>query len=169
MSSISSFFARSLVILLVISLLSNSTPALSQTIVAAANEWSTGALFWFHWSGARKLFQSERGNSNQERQSDRDAKVTKLKIFPGDVTLIVGQTLHLSAVAYDRDEATVGGVKITWTGRDEERKRLAPLLSHGEFRAVLTGKFKITAESGGKKDQITITVVSGPQLPKKGS
>ena len=160
--------ARVISIVLALSLMVNSTPAASQAVVGLSQEISVGFFFWFHRSGVRRMLQGDRDNKPvQQKQTDRDAKIIKIKIFPGDISLFVGQAVHLSAVAYDRDDAPVGGVKVTWGGRDDDRKRLAYLSPTGEFRPSMVGKFKITAEAGGKKDQVTITVTNGPRLPKK--
>src|SRR5207253_2363605 len=94
-------------------------------------------------------------------QVDRNARVHKLKIFPGDVTVFIGASLDLAAVAYDKDDVPIGGVKITWSMHDEGRNRSGPL-SQGEFRAIVTGTFKITAEGAGKTDKATIVVIPGP-------
>src|SRR5437764_12634558 len=111
MSSISSFFARSLVILVVISLLSNSAPAAPQTIVGAANDWSTGALFWFNNSGLRKLIQRGPVNAakKQEKQSDRDAKISQIQIFPGNLTVDLNDRVKFNAIALDANGNTIGG------------------------------------------------------------
>src|SRR5690349_4699312 len=101
-------------IALVICLLTSSTPAAPQTIVAVAKESSTGFIFWFHANGLAKLIQGRGiGNaSRQEKQADRDARVSRVQIFPGDATIDVSDRVRFSAVAYDRDDNPVGGVKI---------------------------------------------------------
>src|SRR2546430_3739919 len=109
-----SWIPRGLSIALVVCLLCSSTPAAPQTIVAVTNEASVSFLFWFHSNEIHKLLQGQGpGNGHaQEKQSDRDAKVTRLQIFPGDVTVDVNDHIRFSAVTFDRDGNTVGGVKI---------------------------------------------------------
>jgi len=138
---------RAATIGLILCLLSSSTPAASATIVALAKESSISLAFWFGASGLGKLIQG-RGMSkagNQEKQSDRNARVTRIHIFPGDVTLQLDERVHLSAVAYDRNDSPVSGVNIKWSANDEGRKRDGPISPQGEFRALAPGTFEITA------------------------
>src|SRR5258707_116086 len=155
-------------LLLILCLLSSSTPAAPQTLVALTRESSISFAFWFRASGLGKLIQG-RGTSNarkQEKQTDRNAKVARLQIFPGDVTLQLDQSVHLSAIAYDRNDAPVSGVEIKWSANDEGRKRSGPISSQGEFRALAPGTFKIAAEGAGQRAEARIVVENGPRRPK---
>ena len=111
--------SRVVSVALVLCLLSSSTPAAAQTIIAVAKESSTSFAFWFNSSGLAKLVQG-RGLGNakrQEKQAERDAKISRLQIFPGDVTIDLGERVRFSAIAYDQDNNPVGGVKIKWSGQ----------------------------------------------------
>src|SRR5438128_10007103 len=84
-------------LLLILCLLSSSTPAAPQIIVSVTKESSVSFAFWFRASGLGKLIQ-DRGTSKaskQEKQADRNARVARVQIFPGDVTLQLDQSLHL--------------------------------------------------------------------------
>src|SRR5436305_8747169 len=75
---------------IILCLLTSSTPAAPQTLVALANESAVGFYFWFNNSGVRKLLlQSQRVGAAKkpEKQSDRDAKIVQIKIFPGSLTV----------------------------------------------------------------------------------
>lgn len=166
-SSCWSGLGRTTTIALILCLLSTSTPAAPQTIVALAKESSISFAFWFRASGLGKLIQG-RGTSNarkQEKQEDRNAKVARIQIFPGDITLQLDQSVHLSGVAYDGNDAPVSGVSIKWSANDEGRKRSGPISPHGEFRALAPGTFKITAEGAGQKAEARIIVENGPRRP----
>src|SRR5262245_24451782 len=71
---------------LMLCLMSTSTPAAPQTIVALTNQASASFLFWYNSGGLGKLFQGQRGPSPRaaEKQTDRDAKVARLEIYPGN-------------------------------------------------------------------------------------
>src|SRR6266404_7922693 len=167
MSSVNQY-ARTLVmrvvtITLAICLLSSSTPAAPQTIVFVAKESVTSFAFWYHASGLGKLVQGQGiGNAKgQEKQADRDAKVARIQIFPGDVTVDLSDHVRFSAVGYDRDGNSVGGIKIKWSGQGatpQARVRISP---HGEFEAMAPGSFTITAQAGAKTAQVTVTVRAG--------
>jgi RHS repeat-associated protein len=170
-SAYSSFrrgLGRAANIALILCLLTTSTPAAPQTIIAVTKESSISFAFWFRASGLGKLIQL-RGTSKaskQEKQADRNAKVTRIQIFPGDITLQLDQGVHLSAVAYDLNDSPVSGVNIRWSANDEGRKRNGPISPQGEFRALAPGTFKITAEGAGQKAEAMIIVGNGPRRPK---
>jgi len=65
---------RATTIGLILCLLSTSTPAAPQEIVALAKESSTSFAFWFRASGLPKLIQGQGNAKQQEKQRDRDAK-----------------------------------------------------------------------------------------------
>lgn len=156
--------ARTISVLVMISLLSSSTPAAAPaTIVALAKESSVSLAFWFHTSGLAKLLQGHSaGNANlQEKQSDRDAKVSRLQIFPGDVTVDLSDHVSFSALAYDRDNTLIGGVKIKWSGKSSTPEGRVRLSQRGEFEATTPGSVNIIAEGAGKTAQVTVVVRSG--------
>ena len=157
---------KSVCIALMLSLLATSTPAAPQTIVELAKETSVTFAFWFHSSGWRKaaarLLQSPDSNGKkQEKQRDRDAKVARIQIFPGDVTVDLSEHIRFAAVAYDRNNTPVGGIKINWSGRDAVQGRHARISPHGEFEAMAPGSFNIVAEGAGQTAAVTIVVRPG--------
>ncbi len=169
-------YARTLVmrvvtITLAICLLSSSTPAAPQTIVFVAKESVTSFAFWYQASGLWKLVQGQGiGNAKgQEKQADRDAKIDRLQVFPSDATVDLSDHVRFSAVAYDRNGDTVGGVKIKWNGQGatpQARVRISP---QGEFEATSPGSFTITAQAGAKTAQVTVTVRAGIKRDLKAS
>ena len=163
----SSFMFRITSIALIISLLATSTPAAPLTIVDVTKQWTIDLAFWYKTTGLDLLAQVFRTKGkSQEAQQERDARVVRLKIFPGDVTLNRDELINLSAVPYDVNGATVGGVTIKWTAQDEGRGRRAPVSRLGEFHAFAQGVYRITAEGAGKTATAIITVNDGPRRPK---
>ena len=167
-SSCWSGLTRATVIALILCLLSTSTPAAPQTIAALAKESSISFAFWFRASGVAKLLQGRGAGSagKQEKQADRNAKVARIQIFPGDVTVQLDQRVHFTAVAYDRNDSPVSGVNIKWSATDEGRQRKGPISPQGEFLALARGTFKIIAEGAGQKAQVNIVVPNGRRLGK---
>ncbi|HKR11962.1 MAG TPA: RHS repeat-associated core domain-containing protein [Pyrinomonadaceae bacterium] len=157
---------RSVCIALTLSLLVTSTPAAPKTIVGLANETSVSFAFWFKASGWRKsaaqLIQGHDSNGEgQQKQPDRDAKVARIEIFPGDVTIDLNEQIRFAAIAYDQDNSPVGGVQIKWSGKDTNSGRRARILPDGEFEAIAPGSFNIMAEGAGKTAAVTIVVRPG--------
>ncbi|MFY9574579.1 MAG: hypothetical protein WAV20_24530, partial [Blastocatellia bacterium] len=145
--------ARAISVAVILSLVASSTPAAAPaTVFALSKESSVSLAFWFHASGLAKLIQGQgAGNANpQEKQSDRDAKVSRIQIFPGDATVDVSDHVSFSAVAYDRNNAPVGGVKFKWSGKSPVSGRGVRLSLHGEFEATTPGSLSILAEGAGK-------------------
>src|SRR6185369_11630322 len=79
---------RIISIVLTLALFTSSTPAAPQTIVTLAKETSVTFLFWYNANGLAKFLQGQGvGPIKQEKQKDRDARVTRLEISPTDVTI----------------------------------------------------------------------------------
>jgi len=157
---------RATTIGLILCLLSTSTPAAPQTIVALAKESRISFAFWFRASGLAKLIQGQGNANGQEKQSDRDAKVSRIQIFPGDLTVQLDQRVHFSALSYTADGSPVSGVTIKWSLQAEGRKGVGSISPQGEFRAFSAGKVKIIAEGGLQKAQADIIVPDGQRLPR---
>jgi hypothetical protein len=109
-------------VLLVLCLVCSSTPAAPATVVALTRESGIGFMFWLRASGLSKLIQGTNDPRPQETQEDRNARVTRLQIFPGDLTLRLDDRIQLTAIGYDPAGTSVGGVKIRLEGADDRRK-----------------------------------------------
>jgi hypothetical protein len=164
--------ARTVSIGLIVSLLTVSTPAAPQTIIGVAKEWRVGFAFWLRGDNvAAKLYQTLTGQTPpqakpQEKQQDRDAKVSRIQIYPGDVTTHVDMPVHFAAVAYDGNDAPLGGVKISWSANDQSADHATRISQRGEFESARPGVYKITAEGAGRNADISVTVIDGPRRPK---
>jgi RHS repeat-associated protein len=155
--------SRVVSIALVLCLFLSSTPAATQTVVAVAKESSISFAFWFHASGLAKLVQG-RGVARakaQEKQAERDAKISRLQIFPGNATIDLGERVRFSAVAYDQGNNPVGGARIKWSGQSSVPGGRVRLTPHGEFEGTAPGSFTITAEAARNTAQITVVVRPG--------
>ena len=154
---------RAISVVLIVSLMAVSTPAEAPAaIVALTKESSVSLACWSHTNGLSKSIQaSGAGKEGQEKQSDRDAKVSRIQIFPGDVTVDLSDHVFFSAVAYDQDNAPVSGVKIKWSGQSSVPGLPVRLSQHGEFEATTPGKLSIVAEGAGKTAHVTVVVRPG--------
>ena len=160
--------SRALCLWLITVLLATSTPAAPQTIVALVADGSTSLMFWFHQSGwAATLKQTNSGqgppdHKRQEKQEDRDTRVARIEIYPGDVTVQVDERVAFTTVAFDQHGDPVGGVRVKWSCQNEDRNRAARVSQRGDFEATIPGKFKVTAETeGGQRAHIKVTVREG--------
>ena len=162
---------RVLSVLLVFSLLTVSTPGAPRAVVETSQQVGADISFWLRanyvipklWN---LITQQNQKPKPEQSQSERDAKVRRLEILPGDVTVQEGQQVNFTAVAYDEENNPVGGVKIDWNARDEDRNADAGAAPRGTFTAHRHGNFKVTAEAAGQTASVKVKVIEGKH-PKK--
>ena len=146
-----------------VSLLITSTPASAQTIVSVVAESKASLAFWLRGNGLpSKLYRAFRGQESrpqsQEKQRDRDGRVTRLQIYPDDVTINVGERVSFAAIAYDQQGASVGGTKINWSVEGTGRVRAGNITTHGTFEPATPGVYRITAAGAGQTTQVNVVV-----------
>ncbi len=151
--------------LLIISLLLTSAPAAPQTIMTLARETTISFTFWYHQSGVAKLLNGQGSGDakEQEKQAERDAKVSRLEIFPKDVTADPGERVRFAAVPYDAEDNPIGGGKVVWSGQGATPSQRLRISQAGEFEAMTPGTFRIIARFRGFTDQVTVTVRDNPR------
>jgi RHS repeat-associated protein len=161
--SISSFSKQVTSVLLVICLLSNTTPAAERTMITMFETSRVDLSFWYNSSRLASWLQGiGSGKANvQEKQRDRDEKVSRIEIFPTDFTVDMSEHVRFTAVAYDVDGNTVGGVKIKWSGENGGPGRRARISKDGDFEANAPGSFTIVAHGAGKMAKVNVTVRPG--------
>jgi RHS repeat-associated protein len=155
---------RIISIVLTLALFTSSTPAAPQIVVTLAKETSVSFLFWYNANGLAKLLQGQGvGHIKQEKQKDRDARVTRLEISPTDVTIDLSDHVRFVAVAYDADGKTVGGVKIKWSSESSDLKRRVRVSNNGDVQAMTPGTFTIIAQTQSVSAQTKLTVNPTPR------
>ncbi|HEX8140108.1 MAG TPA: lamin tail domain-containing protein [Pyrinomonadaceae bacterium] len=165
--SVSSHVRQALCSILLLSLLSSSLPAAPQTTIAVVSDLSTSFSFWLRRSGlSAKLRQGpgkERAaGARQEKQEDRNARIARVEISPGDVTVQVDEHVAFAAVAFDQEGNALGGARVKWSCLDEGRGKAASISQRGDFEATVPGKFRVTAETeGGKRASVQVSVREG--------
>jgi RHS repeat-associated protein len=160
--------SRALCLLLVLALFANSTPAAPQVLAGIVSERSQDLGFWFYSSGwnstLRKLaadplhmVMPQQGGI-QETQMQRDARVARIQVYPGSLTLHNGERVAFTAVPYDANNVAVGGVNITWYATKNNQP--VNISSTGIFSSGFAGQYTITAYGAGQYGQVTVTVPS---------
>ena len=150
-------------IVLVLAIMVSSAPAAPRVIVDQVKESRASFSFWFNNSGLSNLFDPQRWRSpkQQEKQEDRDARVAKLEIYPGDVAVNLNDQVAFSAVAYDSEDAPVSGVKVTWRGQDRAHGKPVHITREGMFKALTPGTFTLIAQAAGTSAEVTVQVKPG--------
>src|SRR5262245_21689475 len=163
-----------------------------KAVSAAAAGYGQGAHFWWRSSGWAASYERLRNeflpnfgaqaktkgwdgkgaprNSRPappavETQQERDQKIARVKIFPGDVELKTGEQVVFNAVAFDQKDNPVGGVDVKWEALDEGKNRPLTITSPGTFVSGVPGKFIVTAEVAGRKELVKVTVTGEARRP----
>lgn len=171
---------QAIAIALIISLVSNNTLA-ATGIVSTAAGLSQDMHLWWHASGWAAAFSSyfpgKPSNLYQsgwdgkgapkrdrpapeppEKKDERERKIARVKIFPGDVTIQTGEQVVLTAIAYDKAGAAIGGLDYKWEGQDEDTTALLAVSPKATFSSGSPGRFKLTVDVAGRKDHVRVTV-----------
>lgn len=169
-------FRRVIAITLVVMLVSNHTLAATVILPKVADQlFAVVANGWPKWkAGFRSAAYAAQGNSVlvgagkqrpapkvQETQADRDQRIAKVSIHPGDVTATVGETIQFTAVARDNNGLAIPGAAFVWSGNDQGRNRSMTVSQKGEFIARVAGVYQVRTQSGVHQDQVKVTVTGG--------
>jgi RHS repeat-associated protein len=160
---------RALSLFLVICLFSASAPAAPVVLGGMATQLSADASYLFRTRLLTTLAQGLGGQAHarQEAQSARNARVSRIEISPGDVTLQVGQSMIFAAIPYDQSGTPVGGVQIKWKARELGGRRQNKMISQaGAFVSAVPGDFTVTAEAAGARAEVTARVVNETGDPR---
>jgi RHS repeat-associated protein len=157
----STFVQRTASVVLVLCLLSTSTPAAPQAIISSAQQWRVSLAFWFRSTSLPKWLNGRVQSKTPETQDARDARIARIEIFPKDAAVDFDGRIRFSAIAYDDNNNPIGGVKTKWRAEDITKGRRAPISNHGEFIAKAAGSFTVSAEANGKRAETTVTVRPG--------
>lgn len=150
---------------LIIVLLTAQTPALPLPLTDLASGLRNDLKFWLHssgWTTAMRRLISQSSAAQPEKQSDRTARVTSIKVFPGDVTIRTGVPEFFDALAYDAKGQQAGGVKFTWRAEDDSGKTPMKISPSGEFVPPTPGSYRIIAEGAGQTAQLIVKAVDRP-------
>ncbi|HKY27415.1 MAG TPA: DUF4214 domain-containing protein [Pyrinomonadaceae bacterium] len=153
-------------LLLVLALLVSTTPAAPKTVVDVVGTQGPEWVWWFRTNDVlTRLSRLVMGHGikvrEQEKQSERDERVTRIVVLPRDVTVQEGQQVNFTAVAYDQQNNQVAGVNFKWSARDESRGRVKGINSRGDFKALAAGNYTVTAEGAGQKTTVHVIVGDG--------
>jgi RHS repeat-associated protein len=117
------------------------------------------------WDGKGAPRRSRPAPPEVETQQDRDGKIARIKIFPGDVEIKTGEQVVFNAVAFDYEDNPVGGVEVKWEALDESKNHPLTVTSPGTFVSGVPGRFIVTAEIAGRRSQVRVTVTGEARRP----
>ena len=152
---------RAVCLLLIVNLLTLSVPAATAPLVKSAATGLTEDLrFGFYGGGWDRMVPKMLGFfAGGIGALPQNGTVSRVRIYPGSVTVRQNDVVVLAAVALDGQDAPLIAPVFTWTMRDEEERFPARTLPSGSFTAKLSGTFTLTAASGGQQAAVTVTVL----------
>lgn len=154
---------RVLSLVIALSLFTSSAPAAPRIVVDVSRESAISFYFWFSNSIFARLAQGQGIGliKRQERQADRDARINRLQIFPGDVKISMGERVRFVALAFDQDDNPIGGIRTKWSGQGPAKGGRARISPQGDFEGTAPGSFTVMAEALGRTAQCTVVVEPG--------
>lgn len=84
--------------------------------------------------------------------------VASVQIDPPQASLVVGDSVLLTARAVSADDEPLIGLTVTWTSQTPERATLTPRGARGRVDALRAGSTVIRASVGGKTGQAEIAI-----------
>lgn len=122
-------------------------------------------MFWYQNSVLARLIQrwDVPRAKEQEKQEERDAKISRVEVFPKDVEVDLGDEVRFAAVAYDDEDNAIGGVRFNWKGEAAGKEQRVRISQRGLFEAMTPGTFNIIARAAGKSAQVSVTVRNTPR------
>jgi uncharacterized protein YjdB len=81
--------------------------------------------------------------------------IASIVVTPANPRIKVGDTIQMTATAYDAGNRAIAGVSFTWTSNNTNR---ATVSSTGLVRALNDGNVTITASAGGKSGSTTVRI-----------
>jgi uncharacterized protein YjdB len=81
--------------------------------------------------------------------------IASIVVTPANPRIKEGETIQLTATAYDASNHAIAGVTFTWTSSNTNR---ATVSSSGLVRALNDGNVTITASAGGKSGSTTVRI-----------
>ena len=91
------------------------------------------------------------------REKGVGAAVAGIRVAPAETSVALGGYALLGATGHDTHGAPVFAPPVRWEARDAEG-RPVPVSETGAFRAVMPGRFTVTATAGGSSGSASITV-----------
>lgn len=95
----------------------------------------------------------------QEQQTERDQRIARVEISPGQVTIGTGEQVIFAATAYGNEGQPIGGVPFKWLAEDTGTGKRTRISRTGVFAPRMAGDFLITAEGAGRQAQVKVKVV----------
>ncbi len=149
---------KAICILLIVNILTISTPAAPATLIGTAGEISQDIRFGFFSGKWAVNFPAFLGAFVKSSGASQNENISRIQIYPGSVTIKKGEKLVFSAVGFDSQDEPLSGVEFDWRVTDSENRFPPRKFQGGIFKSGITGTFTVTAKSRGRKAEVTVIV-----------
>lgn len=105
--------------------------------------------------GTATITATSEGQSGTATVTVTTAPINKIVVTPANPRVKEGQTIQLTATAYDANDTVITGVTFSWSSSNTNR---ATVDSNGLVSAIRDGNVAITASAGGKSGSTTVRV-----------
>jgi RHS repeat-associated protein len=103
--------------------------------------------------------------ATQDSLLARKSRVSRIVVYPGDVSVQPGQAVQLAAAAFDSAGTSLVGIAFHWTAVGSDGT-VAAVDTSGLFEVAVPGSFTVTAtEESGHSGRVVVTVSEGGVTP----
>ncbi|HZF38372.1 MAG TPA: hypothetical protein VE715_06100, partial [Blastocatellia bacterium] len=115
------------------------------------------------WDGKGAPKRNRPAPARAESNAEREARVSQIKIYPGDVEINTGESVVFAAVGLDSQGNAIGGLGVNWEALNEDDGQKTSM-RQGSFSSPTPGKFIVTAEMADRREQVRV-MVKGKSVP----
>ena len=146
-------------LLIILSLLSVSTPAASETIKGIAIRKWQDARFAVLSGGTTPSLPTWFAAFIKGQSADRNTRtISRIQIYPGALNILQGQETVFSAVGFDSQNQPISGVQFEWTITDLGRGRAPRRLVNATFGARRAGTYLVKVRANGVMAEVPVVV-----------
>ena len=158
-SGLGKYVKKFIVVGILFSLLSVSTPAAPAVIISSGNEFAQNLRFGFYSSQLAIDFPNVFfGFFAKAKRKSAPPTLNRIQIYPGSLTVQQGEQITFSAVGYDSEDAPLSGINFNWSFADTGRGYASRSMQEGKFDARIPGTFTVTVQGNGQQAQAVVTV-----------
>jgi RHS repeat-associated protein len=163
------FAQRALSLLIILSLLAQTTPAMHISYLTIASELKNDLVYSLGSSPFLAFIKSSMKPGSVPKKDETSQKsISQIQILPAISEMIEGDRIAFTALGIDSEGNTVSGVKFAWSCFDLGANQASPISRNGIFKPTYPSDYKITASGGGLKAEFQIKVKPGINSKKRG-
>ena len=137
-------------VLLILSLLAQTTPAVNVGFMTKANELKTDLLFSLGSSPLLAFLSNPFASKPEQTQDESRKAIDRIQVSPEITEIFEGQRVAFSAIGLDALGNPISGVKFTWSCYDLKAGQGSPISEGGVFMLIYPSDYQITEKAARK-------------------